>query len=296
MPCYNQGRFLAEAINNVLGQGYPRVEIIVVNDGSTDDTAQVASAFRDQIIYVAKPNAGRSAARNTGVLIATGDYVLFMDADDLLGDGMLRSMAAAVGGYPETDVFVGGWQDLVAGKMSKSVTRLQIPEDTFHGLLAMNIGVIHCFMVRRQVLANSGLFDVHLSAAEDWDLWIRLAAARARFRTVPGAVAIYRRYPESSTADYEHMMRSTVRMLIKNSAIHANCAKCRAASKSGCRALFDAYVVSGSFNELMELKRERKPWAFLTRFCELGFRYPALLKIMLKICLQKFKRLHSPMR
>jgi glycosyltransferase involved in cell wall biosynthesis len=287
IPCYNQGKYLAAAIESVLGQGYPRCEIIVVNDGSSDDTEQVASGFDARITYIRKANFGRSAARNTGILAARGDYVICLDADDLFGDGMLQSMAQAASEFPETDVFVGGWRDLVAGKMGESVIHLPIPKELFHGLLAGNLGVIHCFMVRRDVLANSGLFDVNLSAAEDWDLWIRLAAAQSSFRAVSNAIAIYRRYPESSTADYEHVMRSTELMLNRNSLIHTNCAKCRAAAKSGWQAHFDAYVVPGSLKELVKLKKARQHFALLSRICELSLRYPSLLKIFLQVGLRK---------
>src|SRR5262249_54531372 len=84
IPCYNQGRFLAQAVASVLAQTYPHVGAVVVDDGSTDDTPEVAARYGHRIRYVRKPNAGLGAARNSGLLEASADFVLFMDSDDFL--------------------------------------------------------------------------------------------------------------------------------------------------------------------------------------------------------------------
>src|ERR1035441_4104679 len=95
IPCFNQGRFLVRAIESVLEQSFQDFEIIVVNDGSSDETEQVAKGFGSKILYLEKPNAGLSAARNTGILSARGAYLVFLDADDLLDNEMLRHMTEA---------------------------------------------------------------------------------------------------------------------------------------------------------------------------------------------------------
>ena len=89
IPCYNYGRFLPDAVNSVLGQKKDglAVEIIVVDDGSTDDTAAVAQRLGSSIQYIYQENQGPSAARNSGIRIARGDYLVFLDADDLLTAG-----------------------------------------------------------------------------------------------------------------------------------------------------------------------------------------------------------------
>ena len=84
IPCYNQAHYLGQTIESALKQSYSCVEVIVVNDGSTDNTALVASRFLSQIGYVEQTNAGLSAARNSGLERATGDYVVFLDSDDLV--------------------------------------------------------------------------------------------------------------------------------------------------------------------------------------------------------------------
>jgi glycosyltransferase involved in cell wall biosynthesis len=287
VPCYNQGRFLAEAINSVLRQSYCNSQIVVVNDGSLDDTERVASEFDGKITYVKKQNAGRSAARNTGILAAEGTYVIFLDADDLLEEGTLEHMVAAAAANPNADVFVGGWRNLVNDKLDDVVSHIPIPEDLFHGIMARNIGLIHCFMVRRSALANSGLFDVNLSAAEDWDLWIRLGAAGCRFAPVLGSVAIYRRYPESSTSDYEHVMQGTRAVLDKNALAHGNCPMCRQATKAGWKSHFNSFVVPGAIRDLKKLVGQKRIVSAVCSALVLITRYPPLLPILMRAAVRQ---------
>ena len=96
IPCYNQGRFLTTAVDSVLAQSYPHVGVIVVDDGSTDDTPAVAARYGDRIRYLRKENAGLSAARNTGLLVARGEWVLFLDSDDTLPREMVAQHMAVV--------------------------------------------------------------------------------------------------------------------------------------------------------------------------------------------------------
>src|SRR5262245_46484951 len=84
IPCYRQGRYLAQAIDSCLAQTHPDVEVIVVNDGSDDNTDEVARGYGDRIRYIPKRNGGVSAARNSGIAVATGRYLKFLDADDHL--------------------------------------------------------------------------------------------------------------------------------------------------------------------------------------------------------------------
>ena len=82
IPCYNQGKYLAEAIESALNQTYPHVEVIVVNDGSTDNTAEVAARYAGRITYVEQENGGPSAARNAAIGVATGSLIAHLDSDD----------------------------------------------------------------------------------------------------------------------------------------------------------------------------------------------------------------------
>ena len=108
IPTYNYGRFLPDAVKSVLGQKKDglAVEIIVVDDGSTDDTADVAQRLGSSIQYIYQENQGLSAARNAGIRAAHGDYLVFLDADDLLTSGTLASHLDNFAVHPELDVSV----------------------------------------------------------------------------------------------------------------------------------------------------------------------------------------------
>ncbi|MBK6510381.1 MAG: glycosyltransferase family 2 protein [Haliea sp.] len=90
IPSYNCGKYLVEAIESVLSQDYPRIELIVIDDGSTDDSQQLLRAYVDRLTYKSQPNAGIAAARNAGFKLATADFVAFLDADDIFTPGRLR--------------------------------------------------------------------------------------------------------------------------------------------------------------------------------------------------------------
>src|SRR2546426_11076997 len=98
IPSYRQAQFLSPALESVFAQTYPAVEPIVVNDGSDDDTETVAAGYGDRIRYIWKPNGGPSGARNVGLRAARGEYVLFLDGDDLLHPESLERLVAAVAG------------------------------------------------------------------------------------------------------------------------------------------------------------------------------------------------------
>lgn len=110
IPCFNYSRFLPDAIDSALGQAGPNlpVEVLVVDDGSTDDTAAVAARYGDRIRYVHQANAGLSAARNTGMREASHDLVVFLDADDMLPRGSLATALAARERATPTPAVLGG--------------------------------------------------------------------------------------------------------------------------------------------------------------------------------------------
>ena len=124
IPCFNHGRFLPEAIESVLAQTYPWIEILVVDDGSTDNTREVAAQY-PHVRYVYQHNQGLSAARNTGIRHSTGDFLVFLDADDLLYPG---AIACNVGYMQEQQdaAFVSGAHDVVSVDKKKLGDKAQV--------------------------------------------------------------------------------------------------------------------------------------------------------------------------
>src|SRR5262249_45578354 len=107
IPCFNQGRFLDQAVRSVLEQDYPATEVIVVNDGATDDTAGSAGAFGNGTRSREHPNRGRPAARNAGIMVGSGEYIAFLDADDVLLPGSLSTRATFLDTHPAVALVCG---------------------------------------------------------------------------------------------------------------------------------------------------------------------------------------------
>src|SRR5689334_19281127 len=126
IPAYNYGRYLGRAIDSALAQTRPVDEIIVVDDGSTDNTREVAESFGERIIYVYQKNKGLSAARNTGIRKATGDWVAFLDADDWWHPDKIKRQLEAASKDPEIGlVYTASW--VVTPEGDKTPTTLADP-------------------------------------------------------------------------------------------------------------------------------------------------------------------------
>jgi len=110
IPTYNSADFLIQALNSVLNQTYSNYEIIVVDDGSSDNTSQAIEPWRSQIRYIYQDNQGVAAARNRGIDAATGDFIAFLDADDLFLPQKLQQQVAVFEAQPDLGMVISGWQ------------------------------------------------------------------------------------------------------------------------------------------------------------------------------------------
>ncbi len=235
VPAYNQAQFLAYALRSALAQTLADLEIIVIDDGSTDDTANVAAEFADKIVYLWQANQGLAAARNTGARIARSELLHFLDSDDALRVDFLLHCVRAAELQPMASVFTGSWEEMdVRGDTMARVTAPALPGRPFHTLFdPMTVGPPCRYVVRRAIFMNAGGFDHKLQACEDWDLWLRLAGAGAEFCVVPDAYACYRNYPGSMSKDMRLMWRNGTRVLAAAARVHHNCRDCDAAYRRG---------------------------------------------------------------
>jgi glycosyltransferase involved in cell wall biosynthesis len=280
IPCYNQGRFLGEALDSVVGQTYASVEAIVVDDGSTDNTAEVAARYRDRVRYVRKENAGLPAARNTGILAAEGEFVLFLDSDDFLRLNLLERYMEAICVYPTTAVFYGSHEDVdVEGRVIRRHTAQPLEADPFHTLLTGNRFPPNALLVRRTAFANAGLFDVALRSCEDWDMWIRLAASGCRFEAVPDAVAAYRNYPGSMSRNADRMWLTGLAVLRKHQDWHRNCGDCRRSIRQG-RHHMRSYTLDILLDELEHCRSRAEYLATTRKIARLVWKTPPVLRLL----------------
>jgi glycosyltransferase involved in cell wall biosynthesis len=176
IPCYNNGSFLHDAIRSVLSQTYQRTELIVVDDGSSDDTSGVASSYPG-IRVIRQNNQGVSAARNAGLGQSRGDYVVFLDADDRLLPDAVDVGVRCLESHPAC-AFASGQVRLAA----QDGSILRIPDDPCiekdHYLTLLQycyIYTLSAVMFRTAVLKSVGGFTVTLSGAADWDLYLRIS-------------------------------------------------------------------------------------------------------------------------
>jgi glycosyltransferase involved in cell wall biosynthesis len=178
IPAYNASLFIAETLNSVIKQTYPNIEIIVVNDGSSDNTDSVISAFSSEINYLIQTNQGVSAARNKGLSIATGKYICFLDADDWFFPNNIEKKVDLL----EKDIsiaLVHGIVDVTDSKLNSSGSQLKGKSGfILNELLNYAPPAIPCpsnAVIRTSILKELNGFDENLSTSADYDLWLRIA-------------------------------------------------------------------------------------------------------------------------
>lgn len=194
IPCYNGAQYLGQAIDSVLHQTYQDYEIVVVDDGSTDTTAQVAARYGDTIRYLYQANHGPSSARNAGVAISTGDYLAFLDADDLLLPNKLAREVAALEAEPGLGLVAGGYQyiDEYGRWLGDEHPWNGRPAIDLLTILTGGLTVVHAILLRRVWFDRIGGFDASLRYAEDMDFWYRLSLAGCPMSWLPDIVCQYR--------------------------------------------------------------------------------------------------------
>jgi glycosyltransferase involved in cell wall biosynthesis len=215
IPTHNYADYVGGAIRSGLEQGYAPVEIIAVDDGSTDGTSAVLRSFGSAIHTLRLERHGVSAARNAGLAASRGTYVVFLDADDLLLPGGVSAQVAHLERRPDVDAVAGDWYvcDVETRSARRERTTLGT-DDALARLLRGNaFSTPSAVMLRRSALEAVGGFDRRFAFTADWELWLRLARHGRRFCAVPAAVAMYRVHGRSMTRDIAHAIPDTIAFL-----------------------------------------------------------------------------------
>lgn len=219
IPAFNASRTITSTVESALRQSLAALEVVVVNDGSTDATAEIVGDIDDpRVRLVNQANRGLPAARNAGIKASRGAYVAFLDSDDLLlpdfvqlGIDALRARARP--GFAYTDAYV---LDEASGRIRETSAMAQFdppippPQDSADFLIAlMRINFVYVStIVPREVLEATGGFNESLTSCEDYDLWLRILVHGFEAAWFPGRHAIYRLHPGQMTRNVMRMARN----------------------------------------------------------------------------------------
>lgn len=222
IPTYRRSHLVGQAIESVLAQSYTDYEVIVVNDGSTDKTAEVLARFGNKISVVHQRNKGLSAARNAGIRIAQGRYIAFLDDDDLWLPHKLEKQIACLEAHPKiglvySDMFCFNENGMLPNTWAKANPGPQVP--LLWTLFVRNFIPVPTVVIRRECLDAVGLFDETLTSCEDYDMWLRIIP-KWQVHSINEPLAHYRQSPDSMQNNEERMFVNWLR--VKEKAFHSH--------------------------------------------------------------------------
>jgi glycosyltransferase involved in cell wall biosynthesis len=194
IPVYNGGRRLPEAVASVERQVYRPIEVIVVDDGSTDDTPDVIRGLGNRVRAIRQENSGPAAARNRGLAAAEGEIIGFLDCDDLWPDGRLHGMVGRLRDDPSLDVVLGRTRFVSeSGYLSPELRWEDREERT---IVIPHVG---CAVYRRSAFDTAGRFDESLRFSEDQDWYLRAREVGLQIRIIPDVTLVYRLHDQNMT-------------------------------------------------------------------------------------------------
>ena len=219
VPAFNAERFLAEALDSILAQTWRPLEVIVVDDGSTDGTAQIAAGYGAKVSYIHQANAGPAAARNRGLDAAAGTFIAFLDADDLWHEEKLARQMARFEARPELDLSSAHMENFWMPDMKRV-------EDWLGegGIVKTQPGVTQAIVARRALFDRIGPFDAALTHRDAMDWLARAADAGAVMETLPD-ILVFRRIHRNNMSwrrgygDRDELLRSGTTILDRRSGI-----------------------------------------------------------------------------
>jgi glycosyltransferase involved in cell wall biosynthesis len=218
IPAYNAGRYIGETIESVLSQSYPELEIIVVDDGSTDDTGKIVSSFvekESKVKLIRQENSGVAAARNTGIRHSQGEFIAPLDADDIWYSDKISCQVRLMrkNGPDVGIVYVWNARIDEDSNLIGSATKAQYEGDVFAELLISHfLGSASSPLIRRECIEKIGGYDTrfyihYAQGCEDWDLHLRISE-HYRFLVVKKFLVGYRQNPNAMSRDYKQMKSS----------------------------------------------------------------------------------------
>ncbi|MFH1413960.1 MAG: glycosyltransferase [Candidatus Omnitrophota bacterium] len=215
IPTYNSGRYIEEAVASVLNQTYTNYELLIVDDGSTDNTVELLKKYKGRFRYYYQRNQGIVAARNLALENSTGEFVAFLDADDLWLPEKLGVQMRVMREQPNL-AFVYSCVYTIdeSGKTIRYWDNKDEKIMDFNRLYDKNFICCSSVLLRRSCLERSGRFDPRVKMSQDWDLWLRLAK-NFNFKFINQFLAKYRIHPSNISTRYEDRIRAIFFILSK---------------------------------------------------------------------------------
>lgn len=218
IPAFNAGKFIEQAVDSVLAQTYSNYEIIIVDDGSSDDTVERLRSYGDKVTVISQPNRGVSSARNAGIMRARGEWIAFLDADDYWEPEKLEKQVNFIKQNPDM-ILVHTGKRLFDEKGTveydeASYHQLRQSAD-FRSLLVRNCINTSSVMVRKDIVVEAGMFDSTIRHFEDQDLWLRLAK-KGRFGYIPEDLFHYRIHGTQATSLTSAFCEGGLKVIRKN--------------------------------------------------------------------------------
>jgi glycosyltransferase involved in cell wall biosynthesis len=192
IPVYNGERFISDAVDNVLGQNYPSVELIIVDDGSTDKTGEIVKQFPADIRYLRQENAGPASARNRGIRNASGEFLTFLDVDDLWPENNLNLLTNEMFQEPDTEIIHGYAQLMEYNSATCGYDYSRNPKKSYPYFIGAAI-------YRRSVFDKVGLFDSTLLFSEGTDWFMRAVQLKVKFKRLDNITLLVRKHGQNMT-------------------------------------------------------------------------------------------------
>lgn len=220
IPTYNSGNYIKDAVDSVLVQNYKNIEVIVVDDGSTDNTKGILSGYieRGEIHYSYQDNAGLAAARNTGIAVSMGEFIALLDADDVWVSDKISRQVELITASSADMVFADFHNFTERGIIIENKNTEKIEDGlpvTFHMLFDINNFIYpSTALIRRDVFSECGFFDTSLNAVEDYDMWLRIAR-KFCIIGINEPLSLIRIHESNMSKDISRMLDNELKVILK---------------------------------------------------------------------------------
>ncbi len=211
IPCYNHGRYIKDAVDSILAQNYPATEIIVVDDGSTDNSAEIIRTLPN-IKHTWQTNQGLSAARNTGIKNSTGQFLVFLDADDWLLPGAVKTNVAYLQDNPALAFVSGAHEKVFVEEGHTEQVYQEVKADHYRQMLQGNYIGMHATVMYQRWVFDEFRYDINLKACEDYDLYLNITRKYPVLHHA-NSIAAYRIHTTNMSGNKPMMLATTLLVL-----------------------------------------------------------------------------------